>query len=383
MRQSFLGIVVAAACVGTPGASFAVGLFLSHSYGEFVDRGTISAEILASDSSRIDCGAGVLQERVGNRITLTARKAPGAATIGDCTRVGAMIGALAVGNYEVAARLVAADGTSVEEESRPLAVLPIEGRCNRDPALSPSIVAILESPAQFLDRLANDPAYAAQLGHPAVRKAPYGDEFHFDYPPLVDIPPAMDRLATSNDVTSMWRNGRVCLATPPPDAIARIVEFHHSVLDHYFYTGNTGEIADIEAGKVGPGWTRTGKFFRAVSDPGCPFMNGQSVVYRFNGIPGIGPNSHFFTRDRAECLSVDRSGKWAFEGLPFWASEPSINGSCEALTSAGEPRVPLYRVWRPFGESNHRFTTERGVVNDMVGEGWIDEGAAMCVLPSS
>ncbi len=43
------------------------------------------------------------------------------------------------------------------------------------------------------------------------------------------------------------------------------------------------------------------------------------------------------------------------------------------------PRVPLYRVWRPFGDSNHRFTTEAAVVADMVAKGWVDEGVAMCV----
>jgi hypothetical protein len=46
-------------------------------------------------------------------------------------------------------------------------------------------------------------------------------------------------------------------------------------------------------------------------------------------------------------------------------------------------RVPLYRVWRPFGDSNHRFTTDRAVVATMVAQGWVDEGPAMCVLPDT
>jgi hypothetical protein len=55
------------------------------------------------------------------------------------------------------------------------------------------------------------------------------------------------------------------------------------------------------------------------------------------------------------------------------------------LTTTFPPqqRVPLYRLWRPFGDSNHRFTTERSVVSEMVARGWVEEGATMCVLPST
>jgi serine protease len=107
------------------------------------------------------------------------------------------------------------------------------------------------------------------------------------------------------------------------------------------------------------------------------------VVYRFNGIPGVGPDSHFFTRDRAECSIVNKTAKWSLEGVPFVASAPNVDGSCDMLSSVypAERRVPLYRAWRPFGDSNHRFTTDRAVIAQMVAQGWVDEGAAMCVLP--
>ena len=87
-----------------------------------------------------------------------------------------------------------------------------------------------------------------------------------------------------------------------------------------------------------------------------PDLVGHAPSYRFNGIPGKGPNSHFFTRDRAECYVVDKSAQWLLEGVPFYAAVPNADGTCRA------GRVPLYRVWRPFGDSNHRFTTERAVV---------------------
>ncbi len=174
----------------------------------------------------------------------------------------------------------------------------------------------------------------------------------------------MDRLAKAGVMATLWRNGWACFSLPPLDAVSDFVEYYNATLDHYFYTGDAGEIAAIDAGKVGPGWARTGKGFRAVTAPGCPNDSGQTVVYRFNGIPGVGPNSHFFTRDRAECSLVDKSARWSLEGVPFVASAPKADGTCERLHSIypSQMRVPLYRVWRPFGDSNHRFTTDRAVV---------------------
>jgi len=103
----------------------------------------------------------------------------------------------------------------------------------------------------------------------------------------------------------------------------------------------------------------------------------DTTVYRFSGAPGKGPNSHFFSRDRAECYAVDRSGQCSVEGVPLYAAAANADGSCPTRRGA------LYRVSRPFGDSNHRFTTERSVVQQMVAKGWVDEGPAMCVLPSS
>ena len=71
---------------------------------------------------------------------------------------------------------------------------------------------------------------------------------------------------------------------------------------------------------------------------------------------------------------MDRSGAWLFEGVAFWAGEPDAQGRCSAAGS-----VPLYRVWRPFGDSNHRFTTSATTVATMTWRGWVDEGIAMCV----
>jgi hypothetical protein len=110
-----------------------------------------------------------------------------------------------------------------------------------------------------------------------------------------------------------------------------------------------------------------------VTQIGCFSGRTEGVVYRFFGIPGKGPNSHFFTRDRAECYVVDKSGQWSLEGVPFYANTPAEDATCIWRG------VPLYRLWRPYGDSNHRYTTDRIVVAETVARGWVDEGVSMCL----
>lgn len=385
-----IALAVTAACLWSGPAS-AVSLHFSHAYGEIVDRGDLSAHIGSDDGFVVlECPTYVAFAQSGNRITLTTRQAPLNQVGTDACRFRASIvlGALPAGNYVVTAQIQLLDGTMLASSPGKLDVLPIDGRCNPEPALSPSIQGTPkgQSAADFVARYKSDPVLAAALGNPAVRLVDYqafDDEVAFDYPPLDDIPPAMDRLAKSGVLASMWRNSWLCFSPPPPDSVSTFLEYYNAGLDHYFHTGNASEIAAIDAGKVGPGWVRTGKSFRAVTSPGCPNTAGQTVVYRFNGIPGVGPDSHFFTRDRAECSIVNKTAQWSLEGVPFVASAPNDDGSCDMLTSVYpvERRVPLYRAWRPFGDSNHRFTTERAVIAQMVAKGWVDEGVAMCVLP--
>jgi hypothetical protein len=380
MNLRTLSLAAILATLPLPGSTWAVGLIFSHAYGEFVDRGDFTASLYSSDNVPLECPSSVSYAQTGNSITLTTRVAPPEQTApAPCrTTSTVVLGALAAGTYQVTGRIRALDGTIAESVTQTLEVLPIEGRCNADPALSPSIVGTPKVPGpQFIARVQTDATFAASLGHPVVRLAPFGNSVYFDFPTLDDIPPAMDRLARSGTVDTLWRNGRACFSPSPPDRIDPMVEFYHAASDLYFYSADAGEIAAIDAGQVG-GWNRTGKSFRVVTVPGCEFADGQGVVYRF--MTARAGAAHVFVRDRAECSVVHESGNWHLEGIPFWASKPNPDGSCDVLISAGLPRVPLYRAWRPTGVSAHRFSTERSVIAEMVAKGWVDEGPVMCVL---
>jgi hypothetical protein len=159
---------------------------------------------------------------------------------------------------------------------------------------------------------------------------------------------------------------------------ASVVEFHNRILDHYFLTADTDEIAAIDAGAAGPGWQRTGFGFSAwgVNDLGqsCP---GCVPVARFYGTPGLGPNSHFYTGQAAEAAGLRNPGSgWTYEKDAFNTWVPTADGTCEY------DLVPVYRLYNGrwmFNDSNHRYVTSQRVRAEMRARGWADEGARFCV----
>ena len=159
-------------------------------------------------------------------------------------------------------------------------------------------------------------------------------------------------------------------AAAPGERIA--IEYYNASLDHYFVTAEPAEAAMLDAGVVVPGWRRTGYAFKAHA-PGTP--DGLPAC-RFFGTPGIGPSSHFFTIDAAECAKVRANPAWTFESLAFQAEPPGV-GTC-----AGD-RAVVTRLYNngKGGQANHRYTTSHEVAGDMVGEGWLVEGPVFCTPP--
>ena len=46
-------------------------------------------------------------------------------------------------------------------------------------------------------------------------------------------------------------------------------------------------------------------------------------VCRFFGTPNVGPNSHFYTADSAECAKVKQNPDWTFEAIAFYIEVPT------------------------------------------------------------
>jgi len=159
------------------------------------------------------------------------------------------------------------------------------------------------------------------------------------------------------------------LAAPAHAGLGTAVEFYNAKLNHYFVTAYPEEAAALDAGTNVKGWTRTGGQFTVFTEP----AEGLQAVCRFFGTPNVGPNSHFYTADAAECAKVKTYQAWTFEGIAFYIPMPA-NGQCGG-------NWPVYRSYYSdqIADANHRFTVDLTAhvrMKDRRGD--VLEGIVMC-----
>ncbi|WP_263142666.1 trypsin-like peptidase domain-containing protein [Pseudomonas sp. RIT-PI-AD] len=157
-----------------------------------------------------------------------------------------------------------------------------------------------------------------------------------------------------------------------------VVEFFNPDLNHYFITADPSEQAFVDTGAVGR-WMRTGVNFKAGGSKAVCRFYGNTAINPLTGA-AFGPNSHFYTADTAECDFLvgffnPAEPSWKFESYDFNTTEV-VDGACPVGTAA------VYRLYNngyAKGEvSNHRFTTDGNLANQMTQEGWLFEGVKMC-----
>ena len=155
-----------------------------------------------------------------------------------------------------------------------------------------------------------------------------------------------------------------------PGEVVDTIEYYNAALDHYFITAFADEAADLDAGAPVPGWTRTGFAFRSWKSGTGP----GNEACRFFGTPGVGPNSHFYTINTAECEKVKTNPDWMFEALAFRAVEPLATGCAAEYATV----TRLYNNGMG-GQANHRYLTDPAEINATVARGWVVEQPVFCV----
>ena len=156
---------------------------------------------------------------------------------------------------------------------------------------------------------------------------------------------------------------------------ATVIEFYNASLNHYFITGFPEEAAMLDQGVVVPGWTRTGVQWQAWAS--ATDHPSAVPVCRFYG-SSIGPNSHFYTADPAECAFVKQDAAWRFEAIAFYIDVPQ-DGNCGADTT------PVYRSFAPgagLTDMNHRYLVDM-TMHEHMAPSSILEGVVMCSPLSS
>lgn len=165
-----------------------------------------------------------------------------------------------------------------------------------------------------------------------------------------------------------------------PALAVTAVEYYNRALDHYFISNLQPDIDALDSGRIS-GWQRTGgRFFVFAAGGG-----GLSPVCRYY-IPPQHGNSHFFSASPNECAAIanrigfdpNYSGYILETSAAFNIYLPNTNtGACPGGS------IPVYRLWNRRVDSNHRYTTDRNVKNQMIALGYVAEGygfdaVAMC-----
>lgn len=182
------------------------------------------------------------------------------------------------------------------------------------------------------------------------------------------------------------------VSLPPPIIEGTVTEYVNTA-DYpthpggiYFYASTEEDRRILDAQLPGK-FVRTGKSFK---------HGGYVSVCRFYGSVSPGPNTHFYTANFDECELIKSlevktrptdKQQLNFEGKVFYANLPIPSATAGGTATCPAASVPLYRAYNAaFGpqgkrnyDSNHRFSTSRADIEEVVQQGWIDEGMVMCV----
>lgn len=157
-----------------------------------------------------------------------------------------------------------------------------------------------------------------------------------------------------------------------------VIEYYHAGFDHYFITSIPAEIQNLDGGAYGGAWARTGMSFKAWANIGDAPIGAVPVCRVFISYPG--GSSHFYSSIAAECTTADTT-----PGAPLFLESPNVMYVLLADGAGGCPYGTrgVYRIWNQRTDSNHRFTTDANVRDQMVSYGWLIEGsgpglAVMC-----
>ena len=159
-----------------------------------------------------------------------------------------------------------------------------------------------------------------------------------------------------------------------PPAPVTVVEYYHAAFDHYFVTSLAPEIAALDSGRS-PAGRAPGAAFAVLSD--ARPRGTASPVCRFY-IPPQHGDSHFFSASPAECADDPRQDRRRsqLQRLRRGDAERVLHRAARHRrpARARRARAPVYRLWNQRADSNHRYTTERGIKAYMQSKGYVAEG---------
>lgn len=229
-----------------------------------------------------------------------------------------------------------------------------------------------------------NPPLLERMGRPtkATMTQANGNVLVLDYPVIQDPAEMAERFKADAEIAAPFgtigANGVFCDGVPTPAPTQTIVEYYNSQLNHFYLSSLQAEMDWLDGGGGGGGWVRTGESWttHVPSAPNCAAPR-YDPVYVFQGTPGVGPNSHYFTANPEECGWLRTSQPaWSFLAIPFGASRVTTQG-CTLDAPVG--LFVLYNNRAAQNDSNHRYTSKIAIYEAMMAQGWIGYGIQLCV----
>ncbi|QJR15935.1 hypothetical protein [Usitatibacter palustris] len=265
--------------------------------------------------------------------------------------------------------------------------------CNANPSFSSSITLRYNVPANDprIERMVAagrdpkfDPALYERMGAPKqvlVLQINGTNVMILDYALIQDPEEMAARIRADAELAAPFNlvgaNGTFCDGVPAAAPTVGVREYYNSKINHFYMSSNPDEMAWLDAGGGGGGWVHTGEAWTTHMDsaPNCYTPN-YSPVYLFYGTPGIGPNSHYYTTNPAECGYLRNTTGWTYLTTPFGAQRTN-NGACTLEAPVG--LMLLYNNRAAQNDSNHRYTSSQAIYQSMLAQGWIGYGVQLCV----
>jgi Repeat of unknown function (DUF5648) len=208
------------------------------------------------------------------------------------------------------------------------------------------------------------------------------------YSALVDIDPIVWKLETLPGIQYASDGGAiVCpsVALPYTPFPVEVYELLNKRWGTYYYLTTDAEFRQLkrQVGQPDDAWEWTGESFfaEAIAVFGLCSGTAYSPVQRLEHTGPDGYVTHYYTVDLETCGYAKSELGMISRGQPFAGQAPRLDPAQPPCASNAAPLYRLYNNREREGRPNHRYTPNLALANQLVTQGWTNEGIGLCANP--
>jgi Repeat of unknown function (DUF5648) len=241
------------------------------------------------------------------------------------------------------------------------------------------------------DRPGANVAFFQSLGSPlATYESPFLSELNLTviYSALVDVDPIGWSLETLPGIKRVFNEEQAIICPTPPPFVripVTVYELLNKRWGTYYYLTTDAEFRALkrQTGLPDSDWEWTDETFvtEGADGLGLSLCGGYRPVHRLDYRGADGYVSSYLTNDAKACGYAKSELGLVSRGAAYTARMVRAAPASACATPYTIPLYSLYNNREAEGRPNHRYTTKRALADQMVAQGWSDEGVAMCLDP--